>query len=63
MPTLEYRRRRGDMLLVYKLMNKLTKCDWESKDLIIQQESIKINYTSLWQNNSEVEHFLKQNNK
>ena len=25
-----YRRRRGDMLLVYKLMNKLTKCDWES---------------------------------
>ena len=29
-PTLEYRRRRGDMLLVYKLMNKLTKCDWES---------------------------------
>ena len=22
--------RRGDMLLVYKLMNKLTKCDWES---------------------------------
>ena len=28
--TLEYRRRRGDMLLVYKLMNKLTKCDWES---------------------------------
>ena len=30
LPTLEYRRRRGDMLLVYKLMNKLTKCDSES---------------------------------
>ena len=30
LPTVEYRRRRGDMLLVYKFMNKLTKCDWES---------------------------------
>ena len=30
LPTLEYRRRRGDMLLAYKLINKLTKCDWES---------------------------------
>ena len=30
LPTLEYRWRRGGMLLVYKLMNKLTKCDWES---------------------------------
>ena len=59
--TLEYRRRRGDMLLVYKLMNKLTKNvtgNRFSKDLIIQQEGIK-----MAKNNSEVERFLKQNNK